>query len=256
VGQNGAEYHGDLTKAVTHLIVANPSGKKYEHAVNWKMNIVSLEWFEQSLQRGMVLDESRYNPTLPVEERGKGAWDRIQARTPVIGKRTRDVDQGQAMNPLKRKLRRSASTKFGTQSDALWAGITSASFTPDRNEEDDWKDDAPGPHQTTPRGSTPTAHAKEFLSHHANVKPEAHAAAEPAETDTTHADAGTHAGIFQGRIVVPHAFDQEKVGSGFVFARVCATNITARQAFCESISRTTVRACSASMSSITLSQTI
>jgi DNA replication regulator DPB11 len=218
VGQNGAEYHGDLTKAVTHLIAAHPSGKKYEHAVNWKMNIVSLEWFEQSLQRGMVLDESRYNPTLPAEQRGKGAWDRIQARTPVIGKRIRDVDQAQAVNPLKRKLRRSASTKFGTQSDALWAGITSAGFTPDRNEEDDWKDDAPGPHQITPRGSTPTAHAKEFLSHHANVESEAHAAAESAETDTTHPDAGTHAGIFQGRIVVPHAFDQEKVGSDFVFA--------------------------------------
>ncbi|KAI4715022.1 hypothetical protein J4E89_000708 [Alternaria sp. Ai002NY15] len=111
VDANGAEYHGDLTKSVTHLIAAAPSGKKYEHALNWRMKIVSLEWLEQSLERGMVLDEALYNPTMPVEERGQGAWDRKLPASPAIGKRTRDAEPSQALNPFRRKLRRSASTK-------------------------------------------------------------------------------------------------------------------------------------------------
>jgi DNA replication regulator DPB11 len=217
VDKNGAEYHGDLTKVVTHLITANPSGKKYEHALNWRMKIVSLEWFEQSLERGMVLDESRYNPTLPAEERGKGAWDRNQTRSPAIGKRTRDAEQTPATNPLKRKLRRSASTKFGTQSDALWAGITSAGFTPDKNEEDDWREDVPK--QTSPQERTPAMHAKEGLTRQANVEPEAHAVPDPVENSVAHLDAASHAGIFQGRIVVTHAFDEEKVSNIHVLVK-------------------------------------
>jgi hypothetical protein len=220
VAQNGAEYHGDLTKIVTHLIAANPSGKKYEHALSWRMKIISLEWFEQSLERGMVLDESRYNPTLPAEERGKGAWERNQTRSPALGKRTRDAEQVQAINPLKRKLRRSASTKFGTQSDALWAGITSAGFTPDKDEEDDWKEDVPK--QATPREITPAVHAKEGLTHQAVVESEANAVADPAENDAVQSNTSPHAGIFQGRIVVTHAFDEEKVCSARTHDQLCA----------------------------------
>ena len=244
--QNGAEYHGDLTKIVTHLIVANPSGKKYEHALTWKMKVVSLEWLEQSLERGMVLDESRYNPTMPVEERGKGAWDRLQARTPVIGKRTRDVEQAQALNPLKRKLRRSASTKFGTQSDALWAGITSVGFTPDKNGEDDWKEDAP--QQSTPGESAPAVRANDLPPNHANIESEAHTAVEHADGNAALSNTGAHAGIFQGHIVVPYAFDQEKVCNGCVDASDCATNTTTRRPFYGSTFKTTVRTCSPSMS--------
>ncbi|KAI4696200.1 uncharacterized protein J4E88_000372 [Alternaria novae-zelandiae] len=140
VDANGAEYHGDLTKSVTHLIAAAPSGKKYEHALNWRMKIVSLEWLEQSLERGMVLDEALYNPTMPVEERGQGAWDRKLPASPAIGKRTRDAEPSQALNPFRRKLRRSASTKVGSQSDAFWAGITAPSFERPIDE-DEWTEE-------------------------------------------------------------------------------------------------------------------
>ncbi|KAI4628545.1 hypothetical protein J4E83_003095 [Alternaria metachromatica] len=140
VDANGAEYHGDLTKSVTHLIAAAPSGKKYEHALNWRMKIVSLEWLEQSLERGMVLDEALYNPTMPVEERGQGAWDRKMPASPAIGKRTRDAEPSQALNPFRRKLRRSASTKVGSQSDAFWAGITAPSFERPLDE-DEWTEE-------------------------------------------------------------------------------------------------------------------
>ncbi|KAJ4372559.1 protein kinase activating protein dpb11 [Didymella sp. IMI 355093] len=208
--QNGAEYHGDLTKNVTHLIAAAPTGKKYEHALNWRMKIVSLEWFEQSLKRGMVLDETLYNPTLPVEERGKDAWVRIENPSPALGKRTRDAEQPQPLNPNRRKLRRAASTKLGIQGDALWAEIITPSGDRSKNEEDEWKEDNL-PKQTTPYEDSPVT------LHHNDGTPQpdnagetnalAHAAAAPARPSEL--DQGE--GIFQGRIVVIHGFDQDKV---------------------------------------------
>ena len=195
--KNGAEYHGDLTKSVTHLIAATPSGKKYEHALSWRMKIVSIEWFEHSLERGMVLDEALYNPTLPVDERGKGAWDRRHAASPSLGKRTRDADQGHALNPFRRKLRRSASTKMGSQSEALWAGITAASLDRQQDEEDEWtEDNIAGKNET--RTSTPSSLTKDApTSIHS-----------PALVPVS---AVSHEGLFQGRIVCPHGFDIDKV---------------------------------------------
>ncbi|KAH8725804.1 hypothetical protein GQ44DRAFT_739308 [Phaeosphaeriaceae sp. PMI808] len=159
---NGAEYHGDLTKAVTHLIAAAPSGKKYEHALNWRMKIVSLEWFDQSRERGMVLDEALYNPTMPAQERGQGAWDRREFPSPAPGKRSREAEPSQALNPFRRKLRRSASTKMGTQSEALWAGITAASLERQQDENDDWTEDSI-PKQHAPHDHTSTTHPEDRL---------------------------------------------------------------------------------------------
>ncbi|XPS70216.1 protein kinase activating protein dpb11 [Ascochyta lentis] len=208
VDQNGAEYHGDLTKNVTHLIAAAPTGKKYEHALNWRMKIVTLEWFDQSLERGMVLEETLYNPTLPTEERGRDAWVRIQAPSPALGKRTRDAEQPQPHNPLRRKLRRAASTKLGFQSDALWAGITTPSFEQSKNEEDEWKEDNLFK-QTTPQGDTPVQQedaeaARQDEAEEKNTpKPAAAALPQPSEIDPSE-------GIFQNRVIVTHGFDQDK----------------------------------------------
>jgi DNA replication regulator DPB11 len=119
---------------------------------------VSLEWFEQSLERGMVLDETFYNPTIPVAERGHGAWDRREFSSPAAGKRPRDTEPSQALNPFRRKLRRSASTKMGTQSEALWAGITAGSFERQQDDGDDWTEDIVLKQDTT------RAHAHEIAS--------------------------------------------------------------------------------------------
>lgn len=210
--KNGAEYHGDLTKAVTHLIAATPTGKKYEHAVNWRMKIVSLEWFEQSLERGMVLDEACYHPTIPVEERGKGAWDRREfSPAPASAKRAREAEPSQALNPFRRKLRRSASTKLGSQSAELWAGITAATTERQQDNGDDWTEDLDK--QDTPREHTPAMHP------HNSTIPEndAHADADPANdphlvalpSRQSHNDIAQ--GVFAGRVVFPHGFDEEKV---------------------------------------------
>jgi hypothetical protein len=206
--QHGAEYHGDLTKIVTHLIAATPTGKKYEHAVNWRMKIVSWEWFEQSLQRGMTLDEDCYHPTKPIEERGYGAWDRRRNASPTLGKRSRDIEPATLVNPRQRKLRRSASSKMGSQSEALWAGITAGGLERKPKEADDWTDEDLA--KNLPRPDSPTASR---LSNDAHVLVQDDA--QP-EGPASHAPPGPTVlrdGIFQGRAVFTWGFDSEKVSN-------------------------------------------
>ena len=88
---HGGDYRGDLTKNVTHLIANVPEGKKYQYAEQWHVRVVSPRWIEDCLERGMVLEESLYHPTTPIEEQGKGAWNR-EAKAQVLGKRPRDPD--------------------------------------------------------------------------------------------------------------------------------------------------------------------
>ena len=93
VKELGAEYHGDLTRHITHLIAAAPQGAKYTHAKQWGINIVSLKWFEDSLQRGMALDENSYDPAMSIEMQGVGAFRQERAKPRVsLGKRERDGD--------------------------------------------------------------------------------------------------------------------------------------------------------------------
>jgi len=181
------------------------------------MKIVSLEWLEQSLERGMALEESLYNPTMPVEERGQGAWDRRQPMSPVMGKRTRDAEPSQALNPFRRKLRRSASTKLGSQSDALWAGITAPSFERPIDE-DEWTEDILAKQQSTrasTRTHTPVSPGRDasILAHGelAESKPRDPAYAQQSPLPLQPDNDSGYNGIFQGRLICPHGFDAEKV---------------------------------------------
>lgn len=121
VNINGGEYRGDLTKSVTHLIAYTAEGKKYQYAQQWGIKIVSLKWFKDSLERGMVLDEEDYNPTVPVAEQGLKAWNR-EAKLKVQSlKRGREEEDVPVEPP--RKLRRSASARIGSQTESLWEDI-------------------------------------------------------------------------------------------------------------------------------------
>ncbi|KAF2009075.1 hypothetical protein BU24DRAFT_468471 [Aaosphaeria arxii CBS 175.79] len=198
VVHNGAEYHGDLTKSVTHLIAATPTGKKYEHAINWQMNIVTWEWFEQSCQRGMALDESFFHPTMASEDRGKGAWDRRQSPTNQLGKRARDPDEPRPVNPLRRKLRRSASSRMGTQSEALWAGITAVGLEQQKADGDDWTDPVDVASGNSLAINAPAQLDKIMLP-------------DPAlTTGPPQQLSRVNDGIFQHRSVLIHAFDSHK----------------------------------------------
>jgi DNA replication regulator DPB11 len=176
------------------------------------MKIVSLEWFEQSLERGMVLDEARYNPTMPVEQRGQGAWDRREFPSPAAGKRARETEQSQALNPFRRKLRRSASTKMGSQSEALWAGITAVSLERQHDDRDDWTEGILH-NQNTPQEHTPTMRAQDAKTSVADVSSDADPACDPHQPPVRSIPLNSNVatGLFEGRIVFPHGFDEEKV---------------------------------------------
>ncbi|CAK6967478.1 DNA topoisomerase 2-binding protein 1 [Scomber scombrus] len=59
--QHGATYTGQLKmNECTHLIVSEPTGKKYECARKWNVYCVSLHWLFDSIEKGFCQDESRY----------------------------------------------------------------------------------------------------------------------------------------------------------------------------------------------------
>ncbi|KAI0512797.1 hypothetical protein F5B22DRAFT_657640 [Xylaria bambusicola] len=125
VTQNGGEYVADLSRRVTHLIVSKPEGKKYSAARRWEIRCVSIEWLHDSVERGMILDEACYDPTLSPEERGVGAWSRRDLRR-SLGKRVRD-DSDASLQDGRRKLRKSASMRMNSQNNNLWGDILNQS---------------------------------------------------------------------------------------------------------------------------------
>lgn len=83
----------------------------------------------------MILDETCFDPVLPPEEQGQGAWNRVNPRRVSLGKRSRSGigEDGQ------RKLRKTASMKLSSQRDTLWGDIlgskqTGESSAPERGE--------------------------------------------------------------------------------------------------------------------------
>ncbi|KAK3494129.1 uncharacterized protein B0T23DRAFT_334742 [Neurospora hispaniola] len=122
VEKGGGIYTGDLTRRVTHLVVYKPEGRKYQAAQNWGTKTVSVEWINDCVERGLILDEKYYDPLLPQDERGLGAWNRQSGRVPSLGKRLRQsAAEGQEAG--RRKLRKTASIKLNSQRDSLWGSI-------------------------------------------------------------------------------------------------------------------------------------
>lgn len=77
----------------------------------------------------MILDETRYDPLLPAEEQGVGAWNPSLPET--SSKREKPTDFG---NTRTRKLRRVASSKLGNQNEGIWGDIMGGGFeTAERN---------------------------------------------------------------------------------------------------------------------------
>ncbi|KAI3329599.1 hypothetical protein F4824DRAFT_506047 [Ustulina deusta] len=125
VKANGGQYIADLSRRVTHLIVSKPEGKKYDAARRWDLCCVSIEWLHDSVERGMILNEECYDPTLPPEERGKGAWSRRDLRS--LGKRVREEGTDVSSEGGRRKLRKSASMRMNSQSNNIWGDILNQS---------------------------------------------------------------------------------------------------------------------------------
>lgn len=168
VNSNGGDYRGNLTKDVTHLIAKEPSGAKYKYAIEWNIKVVAVEWLEQTLQRGMILDEHLYSLSLPQAERGRNAWIPRVASTSSLGKRSFDGD-GATNGP--RKLRRVASEKLNSQSVGLWTDIVSAEIQTEEQKHDQWSERLAHHQPKLQRASSLTANSTcglaERSGHHA-----------------------------------------------------------------------------------------
>ena len=121
---NGGQYRGDLSKEVTHLIAHKPTGNKYSFAKQFNIRTVSIEWLQQSLERGMILEETLYDPLLPADERGRNAWVRRSMSASVLGKRS--IEAGSLANS-KRRLRRTASARLTSESIGIWTDLIDGS---------------------------------------------------------------------------------------------------------------------------------
>ncbi len=95
-------------------------------AGQWNIKVVSLKWFTESLERGMVLEETLYHPTTPEAEQGLEAWNRLPPKTSTLGKRDRGDE---VLINLARKLRRTASAKLGSQNEGIWTDIVGGGFS-------------------------------------------------------------------------------------------------------------------------------
>lgn len=133
--ENGAEFRKDLTKSVTHLVARSTEGEKYRFATQWNIKVVTVKWFHDSLERGMVLDEEKYHPQLPLEEQGVGAWIRLPSVKRLIGKERTAADDSPSNSRPRKKLRRTASTKLVGQNENIWGDIVGAGFLNDESTE-------------------------------------------------------------------------------------------------------------------------
>lgn len=147
VGQ-AATYHPDLTRHVSHLIAAAPTGKKYEFAKNNNISVVTVEWLHESLERGMALEESCYDPRLPREKVGVGARPVPSSAAPV---------EVVAEAHGKRKIRRRAEDLLGSQSQGLWGDILGQASNPKPQKRDEWEDNSRTGNTTKAEGSNKNA---------------------------------------------------------------------------------------------------
>ncbi|MCJ1377058.1 hypothetical protein MMC17_000148 [Xylographa soralifera] len=137
IKSNGAEYRGDLTKEVSHLIAYKPAGNKYNFAKAWGIRVVSIEWLQQSLERGMILEENLFDPQLTPAERGRDAWVRRAVSTSSLTKRPRD--EGLAPAPA-RKLRRTASARLSSDNDGIWSDIAGSISSVTGRKKGEWEE--------------------------------------------------------------------------------------------------------------------
>lgn len=211
VTNNGGEYRGNLTKDVTHLIAKEPSGAKYKYAIDWKIKIVGVEWLEQSLERGLILDEQLYNLSLPPAERGRNAWIRRTVSTSSLGKRSFDEDA-----PLggPRKLRRVASARLNSQNVGLWTDIVKSEVKSEEQEHNQWSEQLGPQKPVLQDGSSMTMKSVATLTESSDSNTVSPATtADPAALSLAASYTGSlqKSGVFAGKRICLHGFNEKKV---------------------------------------------
>lgn len=187
---NGATYTGDLVRQVTHLIAARPEGAKYTHAKQWGIKVVGLKWLDDSLLRGMALDESFYSPEMPFDQQGIGAVR--SSRKVNLAKRARAAEHdvgGEKDGP--RKMRRTASRRLENHSQDLWKSVSEHEVQVDATELDMWNEET------------------QTLRNDSAESPQQHRNSETSKT-LHHDSSDRPEGLFTGLHVLIHGFDAKK----------------------------------------------
>ena len=208
VNENGAIYHGDLSKSVTHLVAAVAQGKKYEFARQWGVTVVTLQWITDSLRRRMALEGAYYDPTLPAERQGQGAFKEFLPEHVQLEKRARDEEAAQKAVELgRKKLRRTASAKLGSQNLQLWQNITAGSDHAQRDTNNEWTDPdtLTNPAQPSERDLTDGPNG-----HSINEKSGTLVSSVVNRDNRLTTRTLPKQGIFQGRLIYIHCFDATK----------------------------------------------
>src|SRR5579871_5614596 len=216
IQNHGAEFHCDLTRdVVTHLIVKKPEGRKYEHALKWgNIFVVSLKWLSDSLERGMVLDEALYDPLLPAEQQGVGAWKRQLAEVVTVGKRQRQENSNHTSAAgERRKIRRILSAKLESQQENLWADIAdvASNKASDESQQQKGQNDHSNDRKTQLYLGRQDIDVEQQTKHDSEQSKnfqEIHEHAQGSERRRT--------GIFNGTIVCCHGFEEKKVWNSSV----------------------------------------
>ncbi|KAI9795435.1 MAG: hypothetical protein M1833_007034 [Piccolia ochrophora] len=210
ISTSGAEYHGDLTRNVTHLVAFSTESTKYKFATAWDVHVVSLEWLRHSLERGMILEESLYHPLMPREERGKGAWTRRSTSNTSTGKRARENegprDSMSESVQGRRKLRRTTSSKLQSQNSGIWNDIVGGGFIETSKEEDEGANRPMSNSENRSRKISPRRLVLDLVSpagkENAGPKLEPHA--------VIRIEPSVKRGMFNGRVFFLNGFDQRK----------------------------------------------
>lgn len=207
IKDNGGEYRGNLTHDVTHLVAKEPSGAKYSYAGLWGIRIVAVEWLEQSYERGMILDESLYQLSMPAEERGRNAWIRRSSSTASLGKRTRG-DEVAPQNA--RKLRRTASARLSSQNVGLWSELVGGPVKLEESKDDAWDEQ---PEEALDEEASPKTSKLEDMS----IAPTAGGVQQALKKSDSEVNLGSFLGrfsketLFQGRMFLLHGFNEKQV---------------------------------------------
>ncbi|KAL9101712.1 MAG: hypothetical protein Q9163_003055 [Psora crenata] len=198
---NGGEYKPNLTKEETHLVAKGPFGAKYDFAAKWGIKTVAVEWLDQSLERGMILEETLFHPLLPSEKRGVGACTR--KTTTSLGKRTYDKDEGPSRP---RKLKRAANAKLESQNNGLWNDIVMQAEEPEPVKKGEWAE-GKGPTEADTQGQTAINNAITDPGSRQDVESMARSLAlgDVLVTNNTRKE-----DIFQGKMVSIHGFGEIK----------------------------------------------
>ena len=233
VTEEGGEYHGDLTRDITHLVVHQPRGDKYTHAKQWGIKCVAVEWLRETLQRGMVLEDRYYDPALHPDELGVGAWVKEMNRAHVGEKRKSD---SVAENKPARKLRRTASAKFSSQNENIWGDIVGGDgfAAQKQTKRDAWAENAA---EDGGEGTRPASRNNGQLELRLESRPQSRADARPDSRADSHSHSALSSGPqltrsalllqpnsrvrLEGKAFYLHGFDKKQVKKACLPYDVC-----------------------------------